>query len=263
LSRQIKALEDELGWTLIERGARSIALTREGEAVAKEGRVIVREVEAGIARMREAVEGAVLRIGYAPSLAKGFLGTALDRFSQCHPNARVSLYDLTTLEMEEGIAKGTLEIMVGPKNEKAVGIRWELLRQDEWRLAIPKRHALAQREVVKASDLDGQRLLLYSQADYPEYWARVTGFFEEQGINAKVAGEFDGGASLMAGLEGGMGVALIAAASGIGESELVVSRRIEPSPGALCVAAGVSASRGLSPLGEVFLKELQLAGGGL
>lgn len=259
LSRQIKALEEELGWTLVDRGARSISLTREGEVVAREGKRIVAEVERGMERMRNAVEGAVLRVGYAPSLARGFLGLALDRFSQCHPTARITLSDLTTLEMEEGVANGSLEIMVGPRNDQAEGIVWTPLRQDEWRVAIPKRHRLAQKERVSAADLDGERLLLYSKRDYPEYWETVTGFFREQGINAKVAGEVDSGTSLQAGLEGGMGLALVAAGSRLEESSLVVTRPVNPAPTMVCVAAGLPAGREPSPLVAVFLEELKRA----
>ncbi|MDA7881324.1 LysR family transcriptional regulator [Akkermansiaceae bacterium] len=36
LSRQIRAFEDHLGWPLLERGKKSISLTREGSIVVEE-----------------------------------------------------------------------------------------------------------------------------------------------------------------------------------------------------------------------------------
>jgi DNA-binding transcriptional LysR family regulator len=241
LSRQIKALEDELGWKLIERGARSISLTREGEVVVREGRTILQEVEAGLERMRQAVSGVELRVGFAPSLAREFLGIALDRFAQLHPNARVSLFDRTSLEMERGIAEGELDVIIAARNESARGLRWESLRQDEWRVLLPARHALAAKEVIDARLLDGERIVLFSKEEYPEYWKTVTRFFKEQGVNAKVAGEFDGVTSLVAAVEGGMGLALLSAASHPGDANLTVARKLEPDPGIMCVAAGLPA----------------------
>ena len=258
LSRQIKALEEELGWTLIERKARSIALTREGEIVQQEGRRMVRAVEAGLERMRLAIEGATLRVGYAPSLAKSFLGVALERFSQVHPKVRVSLSDLSTLEMEEAVVGGRIDVMVGPRNEEVNDIRWVPLRQDGWRLAMPKKHRLADRRSVPVAELDGERLLLLAQDHYPEYWAKLSAFFKEHGINAKVAGEFDSGMSLVAALEGGLGVALVSAAGPLGDSKTLVSRKLEPPPTDLCVAAGLPAGQ-VSAIVEVFVEELKRA----
>jgi DNA-binding transcriptional LysR family regulator len=122
---------------------------------------------------------------------------------------------------------------------------------------LPKKHLLVQKDKVPASDLDGERLLLFSKADYPEYWAAVTSFFKAHGVNAKVAGEFDGATRLLTALEGGMGVALVAAADRIGESELLVLREIDPSPPAVCVAAGTRAGGERSALTEVFIEELK------
>ena len=259
LSRQIKALEEELGWTLIERGARSISLTREGEVVAREGRRIMAEVDAGLERMRQAIEGAELRVGFAPSLAREFLGIALDRFAQLHPNARVSLHDRTSVEMEEGLRQGTLDVVVGARNEAAEGVQWESLRQDEWCVLMPARHQLAREEVIKPAMLDGERLLLFAKGDYPEYWDKVTSFFKKEGINAKVAGEFDGVTSLLAAVEGGMGLALLVAGSERGRSPLAVERPLDPSPGILCVAAGLPAGDEPLPLVRLFVQELREA----
>lgn len=258
LSRQIKGLEDELGWTLLERGARSVSLTREGEVVAREGKKIVQGAEQGFLRMKHEIEGVELRIGFAPSLVKEILGTALDRFSQLYPQVRVSLRDLSSLEMETGVREGSLDLIVGAENQRASGIRWESLKRDGWRVLLPARHELAQHEVIKAEFLDGERLLLFSKEEYPEYWKTVTGFFRAQGINAKVAGEFDGATSLRAAVEGGMGVALLAAASLRDVTNLTVVRELTPVPGEMHIAAGFP-SEGEHQFAEAFFAELRAA----
>ena len=50
-------------------------------------------------------------------------------------------------------------------------------------------------ERLDGERLDGERLLLYDRGQYPDYGSRVTGYFKDQKIQAKVAGEFDGIAS--------------------------------------------------------------------
>lgn len=106
LSRQIKALEEELGVELFTRGAHSVALTPAGRVLAEEGGKLLERAERVIGRVRAEADGPPLRIGYAPSLAGPLLGLALERFSQLHPRVRVRLFDCSSAEMREGLVQG-------------------------------------------------------------------------------------------------------------------------------------------------------------
>ena len=70
LSRQIKALEEEIGQCLLERQAHSIRLTPYGETLLREGRELLQHADLMLERVR-AAGGLRLRVGYAPSLAAG------------------------------------------------------------------------------------------------------------------------------------------------------------------------------------------------
>src|SRR5512137_286380 len=94
LSRQIKALEDDVGQCLLERQAHSIRLTPAGEALLPEARDLLRHAEEMLERVRSAGRGLRLRVGYAPSLAAGMLSVAVGNFTQAHPKAHVELLDL-------------------------------------------------------------------------------------------------------------------------------------------------------------------------
>ena len=58
LSRQIKALEDEIGQCLLERQAHSIRLTPVGEALLREARELLQHAEQVLERVRAAGRGA-------------------------------------------------------------------------------------------------------------------------------------------------------------------------------------------------------------
>ena len=68
LSRQIRAFEESPGWTLFERGKKSISPTRQGAIVVKEGKNMMSSFEISVKRMKQEIDGAELRVGYAPSL---------------------------------------------------------------------------------------------------------------------------------------------------------------------------------------------------
>lgn len=141
LSRQIKALEEELGTPLLDRGAHSITLTTAGEVLLAEARKLLRASETMIEKVRAAAVGEPLRVGYAPSLAGEFLSLAIGRFTQFHPNVRVSLFDWSSAEMRAGLASGKLDLIVAaPCPGLSEPIRWIALREYGWRLVIPSGH---------------------------------------------------------------------------------------------------------------------------
>src|SRR6266516_4825585 len=107
LSRQIKALENEIGQCLLERKAHSIRLTPAGEMLLREARELLQRADEMLERVRAVGKGVRLRVGYAPSLASGLLSGAVESFAQKHAHARVDLFDLSSKEMLAGLENET------------------------------------------------------------------------------------------------------------------------------------------------------------
>ncbi|RYD19214.1 MAG: LysR family transcriptional regulator [Verrucomicrobiaceae bacterium] len=260
LSRQIKALEEELDTALLERGAHSIQLTPAGEVLLAEARKLVKFSDSMIEKVKSTAIGEPLRVGYAPSLAGEFLSIAIERFTQFHPRVRVSLYDWSSAEMKAGLEAGKLDLIVAaPCEGLTEPIRWIPLRGYNWQLVMPASHPLGKKKTVAASDLDGERLLLYEREHYPDYWDRITGYFKTHSLQAKIAGEFDGVSSLTAALEGNLGIALLAESSSIDHKQRLISRPVTPQPDRIEVAAGVSSTIATSAQLLAFIEELKKA----
>lgn len=260
LSRQIKALEDDLDVVLLDRGARSFTLTPAAETLLTDARKLLEFCDAMTARVQSAAGGLPLRIGYSPSLAGDFLPFAIECFSQLHPGVRISLHDASSVEMQQSLLAGKLDLMVTVPCGTTDSIHWTTLRECGWQLAINPRHRLATQSEVKPSDLDGEKLLLYDREQYPDYWSRVTAYFKQHSIQAKVAGEFDGIASLAAAVEANLGCAIVAQTSRIaGESSgRIVTRVLNPQPQAIIVAAGASARHATPDHVRAFISEMML-----
>ncbi|GAA5125617.1 LysR family transcriptional regulator [Luteolibacter yonseiensis] len=260
LSRQIKSLEEELDTALLERGAHSIQLTPAGEILLAEARKLVKFSDAMIEKVKSSTVGEPLRVGYAPSLAGEFLSVAIERFTQFHPRVRVSLYDWSSAEMRAGLENGKLDlILAAPCVGLLEPIKWISLRSYGWQLAMSANHALAGKQRITAGDLDGQKLLLYDREHYPDYWDRITGFFKEHQIQAKIAGEFDGVSSLTAALEGNLGIALLAESSRIDPRQRLITRPLDAEPSRIDVAAGLPADNRTSAQVLAFVEELKHA----
>jgi DNA-binding transcriptional LysR family regulator len=260
LSRQIKALEESLGVCLLDRGARSFALTPAAETLLADARKLL-DFQAGMtARVRAAATGLPLRIGYPPSLAGDFLPLAIERFTQLHPGVRVSLHDATSLEMQQMLLAGKLDLMVSVPCGQADAMTWTILRECGWRLAANRRHRLAGLEVITPADLDGAEILLFDRGQYPDYWNQLSAFFKAHDIRARLAGELDGITSLLAAVEANLGCAIIADTSRLPREDdpRMVTRPISPPPEPITVAAGVNARHPAPPHVLSFIEEMKL-----
>ncbi|HEY1083187.1 MAG TPA: LysR family transcriptional regulator [Prosthecobacter sp.] len=261
LSRQIKGLEDDLGVTLLERGAHSFSLTPAGEVLLRDGRVLLDRADALEQRVRAAAKAQTIRVGYSPSLTASILSPAIEAFTQVHPKARVDLSDLTSNEMVDGLQKGTLDIIVTVPTVKEIpDITWLTVQKQAWRVAVPRLHPLLAKKILTPEDLNEQRLVVYNQRDYPDYWAFIGGWFRQQKINARIASECDGVTSLISAVDAGLGIALVAEHTACLIPERVVLKPLEPQPEPLPISAGILERQKNDKVLAVFIEELKRAG---
>lgn len=260
LSRQIRALEDEIGLCLLERQAHSIRLTPAGENLLHEARDLLQRADEIHERVRVAGERVRLRVGYAPSLASGVLTTAVGNFAQKHPAARVDLFDLTTKEILAGLESDTLDVAltVAPERDSR-GLKWTQLVRATWQVAVSRRHRLARRARVTPEEVSREPLLVFCQRDYPEYWETIIGWLRTHRQPPAIAGEYDGVTSLLAAVESGLGIAIVTTCTARLTTERVRLKTLSSAPEQVCIAVGHRATRATEkPLG-VFIEELRQA----
>jgi LysR family transcriptional regulator, benzoate and cis,cis-muconate-responsive activator of ben and cat genes len=260
LSRQIKGLEEDLGVALLDRGAHSFSLTTAGNLLLREGRVLLERADIIEQRVRATAKAQVIRVGYSPSLTAGILAPAMESFTQIHPRARVELSDLSSQEMIECLQKGSLDLIVTATPSKEVAdIAWHSVQQQAWRVAVPSQNALMSKPTLTPADLQDQKLVVYSQREYPDYWNLITGWFRQQKINAKIACECDGVTSLISAVEAGLGIALVAERIACLIPDRITLKTLDPQPTPVCISAGLLYHQQEDKVLAVFIEELKRA----
>ena len=260
LSRQIKALETEIGQCLLERRAHSVHLTPVGEGLLREARELLQHTDQVLERVRTAGRGVRLRVGYAPSLASGILSVAVENFTQTHPDAKVELFDLSTGEMLAELESNKLDIILTVASDtKTRGLKWTPLVRTAWKLAVNRKHPFARRQRITPDQMAREPLLAFCQRDSPEYWVIIADWLKEHRQRPKIAGEYDGAESLMTAVESGLGVAVVT-----GRTEQLFRNRarfklLSPGPKPLCIAAGYRTDRGDPQPLAVFVEDLRSA----
>ena len=91
ISRQIKALEEDLGVPLFERGHRSLALTADGRSLQRSCSALLGELRATVSRIRLRERREVLALTTTPGLAALWLIPRLPQFAKAHPGIDVRI----------------------------------------------------------------------------------------------------------------------------------------------------------------------------
>ena len=87
LSRQIRDLEDEIGFSLLERTAKSVRLTDAGRAFLDNARALLQQADEAVkqARAVASAEPTELHVGHSPTLTAELLPRTLRAFQQAMP----------------------------------------------------------------------------------------------------------------------------------------------------------------------------------
>jgi DNA-binding transcriptional LysR family regulator len=256
LSRQIRDLEEDLGFLLLTRDAKSVRLTEAGRVFLHEARAVLLRAEEAVKTARAVAPGgrAELHVGYAPSLTARFLPQTLRAFQARSPGARVKLHDFSTEEMLAGLREGKLQIAFIVKQPALLrGLHFEELARDAFRLAVAPKHPLAGRRAVKLAEAAREPLITYSRKDYPDAQKNLEAIFAAVKNKPRVAEEHDSVSSLIAAVEAGNGVAIVTESLACTAGPRLKLIPLSPAPPPLVVGAAW-VGRGLAPAAEQFLQ---------
>jgi DNA-binding transcriptional LysR family regulator len=112
LSRQMQALENEIGGKLLERETSGVKPTGLGHALVKSMHPLVTSYDAAMADLRRQARGerAELRVGYLMSAAQAILTPALTRLRKVQPDLKLKLHDMSPREQIDGLRSGELDV---------------------------------------------------------------------------------------------------------------------------------------------------------
>lgn len=161
VTQQIKALEEELGVPLFDRGGGHIVLTPGGTALlpfAEKMKALGEEAVAAVAGAygRQAGE---LSIGASQTIGQYLLPTFIAGFLKINPKVQVRACSGNTDQMLEALLAGEIQLALieGPELRRDVHI--EPFMEDHMVLVVPASHEWADHEIA-LDDLKGEPLLM-------------------------------------------------------------------------------------------------------
>lgn len=159
LSMQVKALEKELGKTLLDRNRHHVTLTASGTVFLDGARDIVARTSDVVKKTREAsdVSVAELRVGYIKGYERSGLAGMFANFHRHYPHAMVSLFRGSVDELYDLLRAEELDIVINMRYPEAdLGkVEWQAIARYPLVAIMPFDHPLASRQSVSLGDLHG------------------------------------------------------------------------------------------------------------
>jgi DNA-binding transcriptional LysR family regulator len=218
LSREIRSLEQLIGFKLFYRTSRRTELTAAGERLLESARrVLAAEEHARLAigeLKRSAKER--LRIGICERVACSRIAAVLSAWRRANPDVDLQIVSRSGRALLGEIEGGLLEAGITAMQVTEPGIAVEKLWADPWVVALVQDHALVSARAIELAEIAREPLGLFSPAPDDTFERRLLDHVPGPEPPPFVAERPSSAAALITWVEAGCGVGLLTASQGKG-----------------------------------------------
>lgn len=216
LSRQIAALEAELGVRLLERGRfRRVSLTEGGKSFLVDARLALAAATAARGRAQDAARDArnQLKLGNMAGLSTRVLPRLLHAFRKQSPEVEVSLVEMNRPEQLTALRERRIHAGIFPDLGAPLDRHFQSMPLYSCPMVavLPSDHALAKEAEgsIKVNRLAGQTLLIASPETSPGYIERLNDLCAATNFIPTATHAVEGAANLLCMVAAGYGVAIL------------------------------------------------------
>jgi LysR family transcriptional regulator, benzoate and cis,cis-muconate-responsive activator of ben and cat genes len=193
LTRNIRALEEELGAQLFVRTAKGAELTQAGHALLDEVPNILVLARRAEEQAQLAGSGHVgrLDVGIFSSGILNVIPRLLAQFHTDRPDVKIGLHNMS--KADQIVALRERRITIGfnrlVPDEADIAVEW--VQREPFLVALYEGHPLCGKKSVSLSDLDNERMILYPNALVHGLAQEVAAAFRSEGFRLRVEQEVE------------------------------------------------------------------------
>jgi LysR family hca operon transcriptional activator len=209
LSRQIRALEDDVGAQLLTRSARGIEVTPAGRAFLDHARLVLSHVEAGVGAARRVAHPAkpCFVLGFLTNHELTWMPETFRILRDELPNIDVMISSQYSPPLANALVKGTIDAAFLRREKGFPELAFRHLVKEPLVVILPSDHRLAALKAIRPADLVGETFVTVSNRATPVLRAVIDNYLKRSGIHITPAHEIDHVV---------MGMTLIASTGGVG-----------------------------------------------
>lgn len=203
LSVGIAKLETIVGTPLFNRTNRRVELTTAGARFAQHARRIEAEFAAAERSARSEAQVRVVRIGVVSTLPSELVGVALHAACAAMAPDALEIIEGRGRDLRLQIERGGIDAAVCDLGEDRTG---DILFDENYAIALPADHRLADRETIGAEELGGETMFVRRHC---EALADVSRFFTQRGIRPFMAARTVNDDRAVAYVQAGLGITVM------------------------------------------------------
>jgi DNA-binding transcriptional LysR family regulator len=210
VSQQVKALEQLLGVTLLERSSRRVKLTPEGVVFLADCRRVLAGADRAARRVQAAARGeaGTLRLVYTLVSAFETVPVLLARLDKDYPLLKVAAREVFGCDVVALLRGGDCDLALAPLTSYPDDIRQRTIRREVVRVAVAERHRLVNGEQVELAALRDETLELWPHEMAPGYYDAVIAACHTAGFEPKID-QHGAGSTVWGYIAEGRGVGLV------------------------------------------------------
>jgi len=162
LSVSVKKLEAELGVQLFERGGNEVSLTPIGEDIVQQAQRVLDEanqIKEIADQGRDPLRGP-LRVGVIYTIGPYLLPRIMKSMIEHHGQMPLILQENFTVRLLEMMRTGDLDVAILAEPFDETGLNIQPLYDEDFLVAVPKKHPWAKRASLAAAELKDETMLL-------------------------------------------------------------------------------------------------------
>ena len=211
LSRQIAALEKELGVKLLVRHSRHAELTAAGARFLEDSRAVLAAFDQACrnARLADSGELGELTVGFMMHAAYGVVPPLTRRFTADCPGVRLHLRELVPSLLLADVLAGKLDAGITFNQNPVRGLAMKVVHRERLCLAVPAGHRLAAAARVSAAQLAGEPLIAAPADVVPTLRKSIEDYFRQAGAEPTVLLQTQLQQTIVSLVAEGVGIALV------------------------------------------------------
>lgn len=169
LSRQIAALENDLGTRLFSRSSRSVSLTPAGRNFYEHATRLLGGLELAARSARATAQGerGELSLGFTMYAAWNVLPGVIKTFRESRPDVVLQLKEALPQDLREALITGSADIGISFPLHAPAPLQYQPLYREPLCAVLPHDHALASRQCISAGDLAHESFVTFPRSTAP------------------------------------------------------------------------------------------------
>jgi DNA-binding transcriptional LysR family regulator len=232
LTRQIAALEQDLGTTLFERSPKGAALTAAGRQLLVDATEILRLVAQASRNAAAAGRGEAgqLTMGFTMCAAYSIVPDLTRRYQRAFPAVDLRVRELMPNALEQNLKDGVIDVAISFAGDGEARFKARPLLREPLSLVLPQRHSMAKAKKISIEDLSRERFLIVPRSQAPSLHDSIVQCCREAGFDPIIGLEVYLQQTILNFVAEGLGIAFVPNSMQRSQIKGAVFKKIDKPP---------------------------------